>query len=441
MNACVLLGLVVLAGAACGQLGQTRPACTPSSACRLDGDLVFNRRAGVLRLELAPDACTMAAILPDQGEHGLACTPYPRKVWTQVTLQSPWHDEIPVSESGPDWIAFKIDFSHADVDPLAARVDEQLERGWTIIAHDTYQQRIWFPEARDRAAMIPLIAEATRTEITVSEVNQPPTLVVQDFHNESELRNGGASVLTLTVVNNGEGAAYRVFATTRSNVPALHGLQFSFGRLQPREAKTRRVKVVLPRDNDETEALVVLVFDEAHQFAPESSSRRFAVRPAVDAPQLSMTCKLAGSDAPRPHVDAGQAVHVACEVRNDGPKAHNVKVSARLSGDSTPVTAAPFDLDSGKQTSVALALRVPRSAALDSELTLTVHASAGAGAGSESQVSLPLVVARPKICPDGKLTREQFAKKRAELRKKYEAQLISKEDLDAYETELVGCLE
>jgi hypothetical protein len=255
------------------------------------------------------------------------------------------------------------------------------------------------------------------------------------------LRNGAGSELTLTVLNDGEGPAYRVFATTRSNVEALHGLQFSFGKLEPHQAKTRRVRVKVPRDNDETEALVVLVFDEAHQFTPEQSSRRFAVRPAIDAPQLSMTCKLTGDASARPRVDAGQAVRVSCDVRNDGPRARGVKVTATLSGEPNPVSAAPFDLEQGKQNTVSLALRVPKSAALDSELSLNVRANAGVGAGSETQVTLTLLVARPKICPDGKLTREQFARKRAELRKKLDAGLISREEFDRYETELVGCLE
>jgi hypothetical protein len=153
-----------------------------------------------------------------------------------------------------------------------------------------------------------------------------------------------------------------------------------------------------------------------------------------------MACKLAGDGSPRPRVDAGQILRVVCEVRNDGPRARGVKVTARL-GDNPPVAAAPFDLDSEKSTSVSLALQVPKAAVLDSELTLNVHASAGGGSGAEVDVTLALLVSRPKICPEGKLSRDKFNTKRIALRKKLDEGLISQEEHDKYYAELVECLE
>jgi hypothetical protein len=52
-----------------------------------------------------------------------------------------------------------------------------------------------------------------------------------------------------------------------------------------------------------------------------------------------------------------------------------------------------------------------------------------------------MLVGRPQICPDGKLTREKFATKRSDLRRKLAAGLITEAELEKYEADLVACLE
>jgi hypothetical protein len=71
---------------------------------------------------------------------------------------------------------------------------------------------------------------------------------------------------------------------------------------------------------------------------------------------------------------------------------------------------------------------------------LTVHIDVVDGAGAHAQAILHLEVARPQLCPEGRITRERFLEKRTELRKKLDAGLISKDDYDRYEAELVRCM-
>jgi hypothetical protein len=58
-----------------------------------------------------------------------------------------------------------------------------------------------------------------------------------------------------------------------------------------------------------------------------------------------------------------------------------------------------------------------------------------------ADATLALEVARPQICPDGKISRAKFQARRAELRRKLDAKLINQAEFDRYETELVGCME
>jgi hypothetical protein len=77
---------------------------------------------------------------------------------------------------------------------------------------------------------------------------------------------------------------------------------------------------------------------------------------------------------------------------------------------------------------------------MDSELVIDVVAR-DPGSGVSGSHELKVLVARPKICPSGKLTRPEFVKKREELRKTLEAGVISQEEYERYEAELVGCME
>jgi hypothetical protein len=171
---------------------------------------------------------------------------------------------------------------------------------------------------------------------------------------------------------------------------------------------------------------------------------RFPVLPAVDVAQLTIACKLpdlaTGPRDPRPLVDAGQTTNLSCEVRNDGAPVTEVRVVATIEGREAHVTSTPFSLGTGKTHQVLLAIDVPQDAAIDSELGLVVETAGGKDA-AVARTRLVALVARPQICPDGKLSREEFARKRDELRRKLGAGLITKAEYQKYEAELVACLE
>jgi hypothetical protein len=412
------------------------------------GVVRLDRDKGLLVLRLPVSSCSRAHVFKrangDIHTVDEPCPAFPRTGWQAARLVTPWGAKLTPSQGGAGGVAFRIDWAKTGIDALAPDAATHLQRPWRIESPDAYEPAEWEPVQADLDAMVALIGRATDTQIEVADVSAPPQVEVVSLRTVDELRNGTSGQLVVEVHNKGVGAAYRLVATTRSNIPALSGLQISFGRLLPGETKTRRMPVALPRLNREDEALVVLLFREAHRFAPAQASARFPVRPAVDVAQLGIACKLLdlapGPGDPRPLVDAGQTTNLSCEVRNDGAPVAEVRVVATLEGRTTRVTSAPFDLPTGHAHQVLLAIDVPQDAAIDSELGLVVETVGGKDA-AVARTRLSALIARPQICPEGKLTREDFARKRDELRRKLAAGLITKAEYQKYEAELVACLE
>ncbi len=438
------LAVLLVCSAAC--TGNIKPSSLRAGRIqlRLIGEVVVVRESGEIELRLVPAACTQEhRSLYWNGNvkrEVLPCETIPRRVLESVRLTSPWGQTLAPAEGRLETLVFAVTWDGAGIDPLAQGASDALKLPWRFESPDALGPVLWNPDESQRTTMLFLIGEATDTQTAVVNVTEPPQIEVTDFHASSELRNGASAELVLTVTNRGAGDAYRLSATTRSNVPALHGLRFSFGQVGPGKAKTRRVKVNLPRDNDESEATVVLVFDEAHRFGPAQTTKRYRVHPAADVAILALTCQLGAVHGGKTEVDAGQTVQAACTVRNAGASARGLRLRATITGRPGPTDSAPFDLAIDASTSVTLAVDVPRNAGLDSELTMTLQVIDD-DARSLAQTTLQVVIVRPQICPDGKLTRKEFGEKRAKLRRALEGGLISKEDYDRYEAELVGCLE
>jgi hypothetical protein len=163
------------------------------------------------------------------------------------------------------------------------------------------------------------------------------------------------------------------------------------------------------------------------------------VLPAIDTAVLVLSCHFDGLQGDPPRVDAGATVHLGCEVRNDGSAAHGARMHVAYPGRKQPIDLPPFDLGGKQSTRVNIALSVPREAAIDSELDVEVSIVDDLGVSASTTVKL--AIASPTLCPDGRITREQFVDKRASLRKKRDAGLISDDDYKRYEEQLIGCIQ
>jgi hypothetical protein len=204
--------------------------------------------------------------------------------------------------------------------------------------------------------------------------------------------------------------------------------------------ETRSLVVNLPPDNEETEAVIVVEFSEANGFAPAPFSVRLPVRAAAKGVALELTCRVRSAGEGLVTVDAGQSLTIDCQIGNRGVPARGVVVTLGVAGQRDPRKSAPIELGTDRQQTLTFAVEVPRSAKLDERIALHARARAE-GTSATAEARLEVVIARPQICPDGRLDRAAYRAKRAELRKAHADGLLSKEELERYEALLVGCLQ
>jgi hypothetical protein len=182
----------------------------------------------------------------------------------QLTLTPPWSGEPASGVLLAGRIArFPVDWSRTGVDPLSPNARLELANGSWFIGTPIEVAFKWMPSEKSSEQMLLMIGEAMDTEVTVSPPDGPVALNVTAFTVEGggALRTGRRAHLRLSVRNAGLGTAHRVIARTRSGIPDLHNLQFSFGILRPGEGKSRVIAVQVPKDAEASILILVLVED------------------------------------------------------------------------------------------------------------------------------------------------------------------------------------
>jgi hypothetical protein len=357
----------------------------------------------------------------------------------EIVVTTPWG----TTSRGPVTVGLSvvpIDWNAVPFDPLASNASERLATPWQIAVSSEWEPREWRPTREDLARLVASFAEATGTETALVRGGPPPALAVTELSATPDLRAGATAELSLTIENRGEGSAYRVVVTTRSSLDSLHGLRFAFGALAPGERETRRLQVRIDGQTTDPSAMLVLVFAEGNDVEPANHSQRLAVLPPVLEPRLTIDCGARARMAEsRLAVDAAEPVRLVCVVSNTGGIARDVTLEVQLAGgDAT--TLGPQDIATDDAHAFDLRVELPRDARLDAELALVVTARER-GFGRSASATLTLVVDRARVCPRGTLSRPAYQAKRAELVKARDAGALTDAELDAYDAELVGCLE
>jgi len=291
--------------------------------------------------------------------------------------------------------------------------------------------------------MLKLIADATDTDTSLVTGGDAPQLEVAAFDVQGAISAGHTFDLVLRLRNRGVGSAFRVVATTRSSVSALHGQRFEFGVLKPGEEKIRKRKIDFPSTETGTDAMVVLVVDEANGYAPPNASRRwsFVVAQAEVATQakgeFNTNCMIREYPTAHPTIGVGENVVVRCVVRNSGTTAATALVSVAV---AKVQTAAPATrIDPGGRVTLEIPFSLPRDLVVGADIQFVVATSDTAG-NRVGQTTIAATVAKPKLCVVGGLTRKQYYSKIAALKDARGAGSITQAEFDHYDSELVSCL-
>jgi hypothetical protein len=430
-----LVGCLLVAACGAAQGNESRPfegTLPKDTHVDMAGRFTLTPK-GELRLSLARP-CTVQRDNPNNAAVLTLVCKADTLEKVEVVAHTPWNQDVPGAWSGAAAVLFAVDWKATGIDPLADDATAQAMRPWTVSGAQ------WTPTPADAAAMLKLIGDATETETDVVRGGQPPSLEVTGFDVEgASLHAGDANTLVVKVTNRGPGTAYRVTATTRSSIDALHGQRLSFGAIKAGAEKTRKVKLTVPASETARDTMLVLALAEGNGAAPRNASRRIPIAPSTAAPVLAVRCTVEGKSGAKPDLDAGQRLPLVCTVDNTGSAdARQVELEVSVAGGPSAHSAPQAIAMSGHLT-FNVPIIVPRSLTIDAPCEIAVTAR-DRGSSRTAHTTVVGVVRKPKLCVPGKLTRAQYNAKIEELRASVTAGDITQAQLDRYDAELVACL-
>jgi hypothetical protein len=352
----------------------------------------------------------------------------------QVIAQTPWGQDIRGIWNGPAYIEFRPDWKAAEIDPLAADAPAIVARPWAISGTQ------WLPSSAEAATILTLIGDATDTQAELVRGGPPPNLEVTTFAIDGDtLHVGRPGTLNVRIANHGSGAAYRVVATTRSSIEALHGRRLSFGSIKPGADKVRTLQVKVPVSETARDTMLVLELSEGNGVAPGNINRRIPIAPSTAAPMLAVQCTVQGHKVARPDLDAGQRVTLRCTVDNTGDaEAKLVELEVSVAR-GEPARSAPQVIAVSGHLRFKVPIIVPRTLPIDAPVEIAITAR-DRQSSQTARTTIVGVVRKPKLCVRGQLTRAQYQAKVTELRASVAAGDLTQAQLDRYDAELVACL-
>lgn len=351
----------------------------------------------------------------------------------RVVAHTPWDQDVLGTWSDAAHLAFRADWKATGIDPLAEDAPAAVARPWVISGAE------WLPSAAEATAILRLIGDATDTQIELVQGGPAPNLEATFEIDGDTLRAGDPGALIVRIANHGSGAAYRVVATTRSSVGALHGRRLSFGSIKPGAEKVRKLPLKVPAAETARDAMLVVEVAEGNGRAPGNVSRRVPIAPSSAAPVLAVQCTVEGRKVVRPDLDAGQSLPLRCTVTNAGnADAKLVELEVSVAG-GAPARSAPQAIPVSGHLTFKVSVVVPRTLPIDAPVEIAITARDRQSART-ARTAIVGVVRKPKLCVPGQLTPAQYRAKIGDLRAALAAKVLTQDEFDRYDAELVACL-
>jgi hypothetical protein len=352
----------------------------------------------------------------------------------RVVAHTPWNQDLRGTWSDAAHLAFRADWKATGLDPLADDAPAVVTRPWGISGTQ------WIPSAAQAAAILKQIGDATETETDLVRGGPPPNLEVTAFEVEGgTFHAGDPSTLVVRIANHGTGTAYRVVATMRSSVAALHGRRLSFGSIKPGAEKVRKLEATIPATEAAHDTMLVLLLAEGNGAPPHNVNHRMAIAPSSAAPVLAVQCTVEGKKLVRPDLDAGQTLKLRCTIDNTGnADARAVELEASVAS-GPPGRSTPQAIAAGGHLVFNVPITVPRTLPIDAPVEIAITARDRQSSRS-ARTTITGVVRKPKLCVPGQLTTAQYQAKIADLKAALSAKALTQDEYDRYDAELVSCL-
>ncbi len=201
----------------------------------------------------------------------------------------------------------------------------------------------------------------------IGAIPSPPPLPEAELSiRPMDLVAGRPVTLTVSITNKGKGPLYRFQARTKSEDPALNGLLFYFGKIEPGQTVDDAVTLPLPADRPDGAIPVSLEFEEYNGFIPSPLQAALSLK-GQPRPRFAYSHQLLDDGTGQSvgngdgRIQKGEAIDLLLTVKNVGPViAQQTTLELSLPGSrearlsQTTVDLGPLKPDETKTTRVNL---------------------------------------------------------------------------------------
>jgi len=193
----------------------------------------------------------------------------------ELQVVTPWGASTTARPSGTGVAVFAVDWGIERAGELSK---DQLATAWQVTAPTLKLAARWTPSAGETDRLAKLVAAASARVVVGATAPQIEATIEAGGKG---IQIGGTGQLVLTVQNKGGSTATKLTAKTRSSMPALHGLTFSFGTVQPGASASRTQEVKIAEDVVDDSATILVIFSEGGGHAPAELTKILPLARAV----------------------------------------------------------------------------------------------------------------------------------------------------------------
>jgi len=351
----------------------------------------------------------------------------PPRIPVSLKVRAPW-GEVYAGSGDVAHVEVPVDWSKSGIDPLAANAAASLRDGWFAQTTEGGMDQALKPSDDDLTKMVAEIGDATDTQVETNPDARNTKLLV------AFAESNAANVVGLSVTNTGDTPAYRVVATLRSSFRGAHGLQISFGRIDPQRSKVRARQIPPPTDPTELSPTIVAEVTAQNSTAI-SVSRRITLERAKQSAALAIACA-----DPNDEVGPGQRTRLECEVSNPNAATAMGLSYVVTAGTAATPTSGPRELKGHDKVKLKFFVAIPSDAKSGSTLPIAVTIS-GTDLAPATGKAAAKIANLTGGCTQAKLSREEYLTKRKRLHTALASGALTQEEFDKYDAALVACIQ
>jgi len=282
--------------------------------------------------------------------------------------------------------------------------------------------------------MLDVLGEASTRNDAGGRDDEHATLVM-NLSNEADANGGNRLVVSVT--NLGPDPAYKVLVQLKSGLPAIHGVQLRFGRINRNETKKLTKEFSNAGEADELNPIVVAtaISSNATPLTVGSKLRLVAAKHPQVVP-LQLSCMVLDKEPA-----SGQRLRIQCEASNSGDApVHGLSFQVVVGKAAAMPATGPVELAAYGHVKFELAPTLSAGTRTGASVPIIITMNAPDIAPIQQQMVIR-IFETATTCKQAKLTRDAYRIKHKRAQAAAIAKSLTQTEADGYDFEWVSCLE